>query len=200
MLFRSGLLQTDMGKPNADYTGSFGFTASFAQNFELAANFDYKWGGQTQDLSGMFRRANAVIGRNTPLSSRLFATMMDPASSAQERLDAAISWAENIEGLAPMSGMNGIYDANLIRFRELSLTYRVPSSIVEGWGLSTATLNFGGRNLALWMPGSDYPGMDPETNVIGRCNGGLNCNFLQGTEGWALPLPRRFTLSTRVTF
>jgi hypothetical protein len=50
------------------------------------------------------------------------------------------------------------------------------------------------------MPGSDYPGMDPETNVIGRCNGGLSCNFLQGTEGWALPLPRRFTLSTRVTF
>ena len=196
----SGLLQTDMGKPNADFTGSFGFTASFAQNFELAANFDYKWGGQTQDLSGMFRRANAVIGRNTPLAANLFATMMDPASSAQERLDAAISWAENIEGLAPMSGMNGIYDANLIRFRELSLTYRVPSSIVEGWGLSTATLNLGGRNLALWMPGSDYPGMDPETNVIGRCNGGLSCNFLQGTEGWALPLPRRFTLSTRVTF
>ena len=43
-------------------------------------------------------------------------------------------------------------------------------------------------------------GMDPETNVIGRCNGGLSCNFLQATEGWALPIPRRFTLSTRVTF
>ena len=196
----SGLLQTLMGKPNADFTGSFGTTMSFASNFEIAANFDYKWGGQTQDLSGMFRRANAVIGRNTPTAARLFATMQNPASSAQQRLDAAIEWAQKIEGLAPMSGMNGIYDANMIRFRELSLTYRVPSSIVEGWGLSTATINLGGRNLMLWMPGSEYPGMDPETNVIGRCNGGLNCNFLQGTEGWALPLPRRFTLSTRVTF
>jgi hypothetical protein len=47
--------------------------------------------------------------------------------------------------------------------------------------------------------------MDPETNVIGRCNGGTgqnatDCNFLSSTEGWALPIPRRFTLSTRVTF
>jgi hypothetical protein len=99
-----------------------------------------------------------------------------------------------------MSGMNGIYDADMIRFRELSLAYRIPSNIVEGWGLSTATINLGARNIALWMPGSEYPGMDPETNVIGRCNGGLDCNFLQSTEGWALPIPRRFTFSTRVTF
>jgi hypothetical protein len=100
-----------------------------------------------------------------------------------------------------MPGMNQAWDADLIRFRELSLTYRVPSTIVEGWGLSTATINLGARNLALWMPGGDYPGMDPETNVIGRCNtGSTDCNFLTATEGWAIPIPRRFSLSTRVTF
>ena len=99
-----------------------------------------------------------------------------------------------------MSGMNGIYDANVIRLREVSLSYRIPSDMVEGWGLSTATVNLGARNLKLWMPGSIYPGMDPETNVNGRCNGGLNCNFLNSTEGWAIPIPRRLTFSTRVTF
>jgi len=51
----------------------------------------------------------------------------------------------------------------------------------------------------MWVFG-DYTGMDPETNVIGRCNGGLSCNFLSNTEGWSIPIPRRFTLSTRVTF
>jgi len=96
--------------------------------------------------------------------------------------------------------LNAVYDASLIRWRELSLTYRVPSDIVEGWGLSTATINLGVRNLHLFMLGGDYPGMDPETNVQGRCNGGLDCNFLDSTEGWAIPIPRRFTLSTRVTF
>ena len=194
-----GLLLSDMGKPTPDFAGSFGFNLAFATNFEVATLFDYKLGGQSQDLSGMFRRANAVIGRNTPRAAELFATMSNPSSSAQQRLDAAIAWAREVEGLSPMSGMNGIYDADQIRFRELSLTYRIPSDIVEGWGLSTATINLGARNLFLWMPGSEYPGMDPETNVIGRCNGGLSCNFLS-TEGWALPIPRRFTLSTRVTF
>lgn len=196
----SGLLGTYLGKPTPDFAGSAGFNLAFASNFELAALFDYKWGGQNQDLSGMFRKANAVIGRNTPRAAELGAIMESPTSTPGERLDAAIAWAREVEGLSPMSGLNGIFDTNMIRFRELSLTYRIPADIVEGWGLSTATLNLGARNLMLWLPGSDYTGMDPETNVIGRCNGGLSCNFLQATEGWALPIPRRFTLSTRVTF
>ncbi len=195
----SGLLDSFLGKPTPDWAGSFGFNLAFASNFELNTLFEYKAGIQNQDLSGMFRRANAVIGRNTPRAAELGAIMADPGSSAQQRLDAAISWAREVEGLAPMSGMNGIFDASIIRWRELALTYRIPSDIVEGWGLSTATLNLGARNLHLFMFG-DYPGMDPETNVQGRCNGGLNCNFLNSTEGWSIPIPRRFTLSTRVTF
>ncbi|MDH3424795.1 MAG: hypothetical protein OEN00_17485, partial [Gemmatimonadota bacterium] len=194
-----GLLLSYLGKPTPDFAGSFGFNMSFAQNFELNTLFEYKQGIQNQDLSGMFRRANAVIGRNTPRAAELGSIMGDPTSSAQQRLDAAVAWANEIEGLSPMSGMNGVYDAGLIRFRELSLTYRIPSDIVEGWGLSTATLNLGARNVHMWIFG-DYTGMDPETNVIGRCNGGLDCNFLNSTEGWSIPIPRRFTLSTRVTF
>lgn len=194
-----GLLLSYLGKPQPDFAGSFGFNMSFATNFEFNTLFEYKQGVQNQDLSGMFRRANAVIGRNTPRAAELGAIMGDPTSTAQQRLDAAVDWANEVEGLSPMSGMNGVYDSSLIRFREASLTYRIPSDIVEGWGLSTATINLGARNLHMWVFG-DYTGMDPETNVIGRCNGGLDCNFLSNTEGWSIPIPRRFTLSTRVTF
>lgn len=195
----SGLLDSYLGKPTPDWAGSFGFNMAFAGNFELNTLFEYKQGIQNQDLSGMFRRANAVIGRNTPRSAELGAILGDPSSSAQQRLDAAIAWAREIEGLAPMAGMNGIFDASMIRWRELSLTYRVPANLVEGWGLSTATVNLGARNLHMFLFG-DYTGMDPETNVQGRCNGGLDCNFLSSTEGWSIPIPRRFTLSTRITF
>ncbi len=195
----SGLLDTYLGKPTPDWAGSFGFNMAFATNFELNTLFEYKSGIQNQDLSGMFRRSNPVIGRNTPRSAELGSIMADPASSAEQRLDAAVAWANEVEGLAPMSGMNGVYDASLIRFRELSLTYRLPADLVSGWGLTTATVNLGARNLHMWIWG-DYPGMDPETNVIGRCNSGLSCNFLNSTEGWSIPIPRRFTLSTRITF
>lgn len=195
----AGLLDTYLGKPTPDYAGSFGFNMSFLDNFELSSMMEYKIGHQVQDLSGMFRRANNFIGRNTPRSAELYAIMLNPASSAEQRLDAALAWAREIEGLSPMSGMNGVYDASWIQWRELSLTYRLPSDIVEGWGLSTATVNLGARNLRLFMLG-DYPGMDPEGNVLGRCNAGLNCNFLDSTEGWGIPIPRRFMFTTRVTF
>ena len=194
-----GLLLSYLGKPTPDFAGSFGFNIAFAGNFELNSLFEYKIGHQVQDLSGMFRRSNGFIGRNTPRSAELYSTMVNPASSAEERLNAAISWAEEVEGLSPMSGMNGIYDADWLQWRELALVYRIPTSFVQGWGLSTATMNLGVRNLRLFMFG-DYPGMDPEGNVLGRCNGGLSCNFLDSTEGWGIPVPRRITLSTRVTF
>lgn len=199
-----GLLQSYLGKPTPDWQGSFGFNLAFLGNFELSSLFEYKAGNFfVQDLSGQFRRANAVIGRNTPRAAQLEAIMKNPASTAEARLDAAIAWAREIESLAPMSGLNAIYDASFIRWRELSLSYRVPSSFVERMGLTSATLVLGARNLALIMPWSDYPGMDPESNVLGRCNTeqeGLDCLFLDSTEGWGIPIPRRFTLTTRVTF
>jgi hypothetical protein len=195
-----GLLESYLGKPTPDFSGSVGFNLSFAGNFELSTLFEYKLGNYfVQDLSGMFRRANAVIGRNTPQGNEYYATMLNPASSAQDRLDAAIGWASEIEGLSPMSGLNGVYSADWVQWRELSLSYRVPADIVEGWGINTATINLGARNLRLFMLG-DYTGMDPEGNVQGRCNGGLDCNFLDSTEGWGIPIPRRLTLSTRITF
>lgn len=190
-----------LGKPTPDWQGSFGFNLTFARNFELSSLFEYKAGNYfVQDLSGQFRRANPVIGRNTPKAARLEATMLNPASTPEQRLEAAIQWAREIESLSPMEGLNGVFDASFIRWRELSLSYRVPVSLVERFGLSSATVVLGARNLALIMPWSDYPGMDPEGNVTGRCNGGLDCNFLDSTEGWGIPLPRRFTLTTRVTF
>ena len=153
----SGLLDSYLGKPTPDFAGSFGFNIAFAGNFELNSLLEYKLGHQVQDLSGMFRRANGFIGRNTPRSAELYSIMVNPASSAEQRLDAAVSWAEEIEGLSPMSGMNGIYDADWVQWRELSLVYRIPTSFVESWGLSTATMNMGVRNLLLFMLG-DYPG------------------------------------------
>ena len=194
-----GLLLSYLGKPTPDFSGSFGFNMAFGGHFELSTLMEYKIGHQVQDLSGMFRRANNFIGRNTPRSAELYAIMLNPASSAEQRLEAALAWAHEIEGLSPMSGMNGVFDASWVNWRELGLTYRVPTATVASMGLSSATINLGARNLYLFMLG-DYTGMDPETNVLGRCNEGLSCNFLDSTEGWSIPIPRRFTLSTRVTF
>ena len=197
----SEYLDSYLGKPTPDYSGSFGFTLGFLSDFELSTNFEYKRGNfQIQDLSGGFRQANAVIGQNTPDAARTLSTLLNPASTAEQRLDAALFWANNLRALSPMSGMNMINDADFIRWREASLTYRVPGSVVDRLGLSTAAVTVAGRNLKLWMNDA-YTGIDPEINPVSVCSGsGTNCNFLTGTEAFGVPIPRTFTFALRVGF
>lgn len=193
-------IETYLGKPTPDFAGSFGFNMAFAGAWELSSLFEYKVGNYSVlDLSGAFRQANSVIGRNLPRAAELNSIMQNPASTAEARLNAAVAWEREIESLSPMSGLNVVNDASWIRWRELSLSYRVATDFVERMGLSTATINLGVRNLKLFMLG-DYNGMDPEGNVIGKCTSGLDCNFLDSTEGWNIPIPRRLSVSTRVTF
>ena len=194
-------LKQYIGKPTPDYAGSAGFDVSFMGRFELSTNFEYKLGDyHTQDLTGAFRQANAVIGRNVPGTARVASIMQNPASTAEQRLEAALEWAREYRALAPMSGMNQIWTSDFIRLREITLSYRVPSEMIEGFGLDNATLTLGGRNVRLWMLG-DYRGIDPEINPQSACTGGgVNCNFLTGTEAFGVPIPRRFTLSARIGF
>ncbi len=194
-------LDSYIGKPTPDFAGSYGFDISFLGNFELSSNFEYRFGNyHTQDLTGAFRQANAVIGRNVPGTARVASIMQNPASTAEQRLEAALEWAREYRALAPMSGMNQIWTSDFIRLREISVSYRLPSDMIEGLGLDNATLTFGGRNVKLWMLG-DYRGIDPEINPSANCTGGgVNCNFLTGTEAFGVPIPRRFALSARIGF
>jgi len=196
-----GLLLSYNGKPNPDWQGSFGLNISLFDNFEVVSNFEYKMGNVVhQNLSGEFRNSHPGIGRNTPRAAELEAIMLNPGSTAEARLDAAVAWAREVEALAPMAGLNATFDSDFLRWRELSLSYRMPSEFVERLGLATATLNLGVRNLALWVNG-DYTGMDPESNVRGRTgDGGLDESFLDGVEGWGIPTPRRMTAALRVSF
>ncbi len=194
-------LDSYIGKPTPDFAGSYGFDINFLGSFELSSNFEYRFGNyHTQDLTGAFRQANAVIGRNVPGTARVASIMQNPASTAEQRLEAALEWAREYRALAPMSGMNQIWTSDFIRLREISLSYRVPSDMIEGLGLDNATITFGGRNVRMWMLG-DYRGIDPEINPSANCTGGgVNCNFLTGTEAFGVPIPRRFSLSARIGF
>jgi len=203
----AGFLDQYLGKPTPDWSGSIGADLAFLRNFSLRTLFEYKGGNfQHQDLSGAFRQSNAVIGRNTPETARIDATLRNPASTAQERLDAAIDWARNYRALAPMSGLNQIWDADYIRWRELSLSYDAPSSFANSLSLDNLSITFRARNLAL-LVNDEYRGLDPELNNNSRCDVGalagqdaIDCNFLQGQEAWRLPIPRRFTLGIRAGF
>ena len=202
VLAASGKCSLDnyLGKSTPDWQGSFGMNATVLRNFELGAVFEYKFGNYTiTNLTDAFRKSNPVIGRNLRRAAGVEATMLNPASKPEQRLAAARTWATELKALTPYDGLNQSENGKFVRFRELSVTYNVPSSWSQRLGLHYLSFTAAGRNLALWTP---YTGIDPETNQFGRGGAsadldGVDQNFGQGIDAFGFALPRRFTFTVR---
>lgn len=193
-----------LGKPTPDWSGAFGGTLSFLRDFRLASTFEFKGGNYyVHNLTDEFRRSHGLIGRNIRESAELEAVLVNPASSAEERVEAARRWATEMAALSPQDRLNAIEPADFIRWREVSLSYRVPGSLIDRFGMASMEVTAAGRNVALW---TKYSGVDPELNVSGGrtstpgASGQEFNNFVTGVEGWGFAMPRRLTLSVNVGF
>lgn len=192
-----------LGKSYPDWQGSFGANATFMRHFDLGMMFEYKFGNYTiTNLTDGFRQANAGIGRNIRAAAEVEATIENPASTADQRLDAAKKWLK-LKALTPHDGLNQNENGAFLRWRELSLTYNVPARWAEQrLGLRHVSVKAAVRNLALW---TGYQGIDPELNVYGRGGGsadlgGIAQNFGEAIDAFGFALPRRFTLAVRFGF
>lgn len=205
-----GNLDHYKGKPFPDWNGSFGLDVSFLGNFSLSTMFEYKAGNyQVNNLSGAFAGRSPGLGRNskgTATAGRNFVTggvnsNFEPQLDGETRVEALETWVYEELGLSPFSGLNYIEDADFIRWRELSITYDLPSEFVAQFGVSSTSITLAGRNLKLWTP-SGYSGIDPESNET-AAGGGPNTfdqNFRKGIEAWQVPVQRRFTIKLDVSF
>ena len=197
------------GKPNPDWQGSFGANIKF-KRFSLNTTFEYRAGNfYINNLTDAFRQANPLIGRNLPASARVERDYQsggvdasgNPILSGDVRLAALEEWIYELAALNPFFGLNMIERADFIRWRELSLTYRLPSSFIESLGFRHASIAVAGKNIALF---TKYSGVDPEISNYGRGGtGGLDdpdnlrdINFGQGIAAFGWPIPRQvvFTL------
>jgi TonB-dependent starch-binding outer membrane protein SusC len=192
-------LDHNLGKPTPDWQGSFGSSVSF-KNLRLSTLFEYSAGNfYINNLTDAFRNRSAGIGKNTPAAARVERDYITggvdadyiPQNNGEVRLKAAEEWIHELTDLDPFPGLNAIQRADFLRLREVSLTYNVPSDLLNRFNLRRLSFTLSGRNLALW---TKYPGVDPEVNAIGRSGSGdqLENNYLLGTDAWNMPLPRRF--------
>lgn len=193
-----------LGKPTPDWSGAFGGTLSFLRDFQLSSTFEFKGGNYyVHNLTDEFRRSHGLIGRNIRESAEIEAVLVNPASSAEERVEAARRWATEMASLSPQDRLNAIEPADFIRWREVSLSYQVPGTLIDRFGMSRMELTAAGRNVALW---TKYSGVDPELNVEGGrtstpgASGQEFNNFVTGVEGWGFAMPRRLTLSATIGF
>ncbi|MCB0587070.1 MAG: SusC/RagA family TonB-linked outer membrane protein [Phaeodactylibacter sp.] len=83
------------------------------------------------------------------------------------------------------------YDATYVKLREVSLSYTLPGSILEGAGIASARIALVGRNLLLF---TNVPSIDPETYSI------RNGLFVNGFESTQLPSTRSFGVSLHLGF
>ena len=193
------LLDHYLGKPYPNWTGSFGGTFGYRGAWRLATLFEYKAGDYTvTNLTDAFRRSNPSIGRNTREAAQVEATLLNPASTAQQRLEAARKWAYELKALSPYDGLNQNEDGSFVRWREVVLTWTVPARLTQRIGGRDMEISLTGRNLKLW---TNYTGIDPEANAVGRTGaGGLDNNYLDAVDAFGFPLPRRFGLSVRLGY
>jgi TonB-dependent starch-binding outer membrane protein SusC len=183
-----------------DWQGAFGTNVTVRRNLQLLLMFEYKVGNYTvTNLTDAFRRSHPGIGRNVRGVAEVEATLLNPASTAQQRMAAAMDWALKYKALSPYDGLNQDENGSFVRWRELGITYTAPAAFAARLGVENLTFGLTGRNLALW---TGYTGIDPEQNSIGRGGAGnlRDDNFLDAVDGWGLPLPARWTFSVRFGF
>lgn len=85
---------------------------------------------------------------------------------------------------------DNIYDGSYLKLRELSLSYSLNQKFLNAIGFSNLIITASGRNLLLV---TDYPGIDPETNLTGDSNG-------FGLDYFNQPFTKSYALSLRLTF
>ncbi len=187
------------GKPLPDFEGAFGGSLTFHGSWRVGTNLEYRFGRYTiSDLTGAFRRSSPSNGGNTRQRAEVEGVLLNPASTAQQRLEAAkINWYQLV-GLSPYDGLNQHFAGDFLRWRELSLTYIAPAHIASKAGASDMQVTFAARNFKLW---TKYPGVDPEVNLFGRTTGGgTDANFAESIDAFGFPIPRTVSLTFRLGY
>jgi len=188
-----------IGKPYPDWNATFGGNLTLGRGWKFNALFEYRGGDFTvTNLTDAFRNAHPTIGTNTLLAAQTEAIITNPASTAQQRLEAAKVWWTQLKALSPYDGLNQNEDGSFVRLREVGIAYTASAGLAAKFGARDATFSLTGRNLFLK---TNYTGVDPETNAIGRNTaGGTDGNFLEAVDAFGWPLSRRIAFAVRLGY
>jgi len=137
------------------YFGAVNSSLTLFNNLRLFAQANYEgghlgWGCRIGCSFGFFRIVQGITG--------------DPNNGIAP--DPLIYWAGQWLGTGDFPGQ---YDATHVRLQTLSATYTLPSAITSRMGVSNASLQVAGNNLALWMRQSEAGTrlvVDPSANQL----------------------------------
>jgi hypothetical protein len=83
-----------------------------------------------------------------------------------------------------------IRDASFAKLRQVSIGYRLPTSLIADWPIQSASLSFVGRNLAILF--DDIENVDAESTY--------NNSNAQGLDYYGIPQTRSYGFNLLITF
>jgi TonB-linked SusC/RagA family outer membrane protein len=169
-----------IGNTLPGWQGTLGSTVNFLRNFTLYGQFDF--------IGDIYRRNNSEDFRDRQFRNTELWVRQNELLTPEERLRLFGPFRNSRGETVAFGNVNEHYieKAHYTRFRELSLTYRVPESVSSRLLRSReASLSVAGRNLATWTP---YSGLDPETT------------YTESTEFFTIPAERRWLVRMSVRY
>jgi TonB-dependent starch-binding outer membrane protein SusC len=168
-----------VGSSNPTREASFGNTITFLKNFRLFTLLDYKGGFYVLNQTD-WRRCTAGVCEE----------VNDPNVSDEMKRQLQLALEVN-DALYTQKG-------DFIKWRDVSLTYALPTTAARRVGAARASVTLAGHNLGfLWKP--DYKGLDPEVNFSGD-NGPTGSWAFTRVDYWTMPMTRRFTAALEISF
>lgn len=196
----SGVYQI-IGDPNPNYNLTWINSFSW-KGISLGFQFDYTDGGDmySSTVQALLARGNTVdtdVDRNIPL--------IMPNAVVQTGTDGdgnAIYEPNNIQGYIGdqffrayfFADEGGVFDATVIRLREVSVSYALPKAMLEKTPFGTVAITIAGENL--WYNAPNFPkgiNFDPEQSSLGVGNG-------RGFDFRTAPTARKFGATLSLTF
>lgn len=170
------------------------------KNFTLGFNFDFRQGfekfNSLDNFMAAFGKATYTLDRN---DIKVFeGVTADGSPNTQE---VFLGQADPPDGFTTLNGgfyraiyrgvtENFVEDASWVRLQSLSLTYRLPSTVVERVGMTRASISVSGTNL--WID-TDYSGFDPESTIsLGNAEGFNGLDVHPGLKTYAATLKLTF--------
>lgn len=193
-----------LGNAFLDWQGGWNNSFRF-KNFDLSFLFTFRKGGYAFDINRRMRYGGtggeAPTGAETEIRNKL--VIFDGVTNTGTIEDPV--WVENTQpveiGVEELyrqafryrlaSEFNGFQEASYIRLQNVSLSYRLPESLLERTPFTGITASVTGNNL--WMT-SPFIGFDPEQSAYGA---GSN---VYGYVGTNIPATRSIYLSLNLTF
>jgi outer membrane receptor protein involved in Fe transport len=187
-----------LGSVLADFTGGVNTRLSY-KGFSLYALFDFQKGGSLFSLSNMWGKYSGLYEETAANNVREEGIVAEGVYAEGTTIDGQdVGGQENQTTIPAINHFflnqgyvindADVYDASFIKFREIRLSYNLPSSVLGNSFLKSVRVSLVGRNLGILS--KNIPHIDPEH--------ALSISNIQGFEGGALPPERSLGLNLNI--